>query len=127
MNNLSLNQSIFDEFQTAYVEALLWASELNSNENEHADNFVTSDELDGSMKQDCLEFLETSFDVIAEAIKKYPHYTWARAGRDFALARNGQGEVDLYLGEQGKKITELSDEQGEVDLYLGDDDLLYSF
>ena len=58
-----------------------------------------------------------------------PEYSESeKAGHDFWLTRNGHGAGfwDRGIGETGDKLSEASKGFGEVDLYVGDDGKLYT-
>lgn len=86
------------------------------------------------MADDCDKFQKeqaTLLDVAYVAIKKRfdgAHtYDEGNAGHDFWLTRNGHGAGfwDRGLGEVGDKLTEASKAAGEIDLYVGDDGKVY--
>lgn len=54
-------------------------------------------------------------------------YSESNAGHDFWLTRNGHGAGfwDRDLGDVGDKLSEASKAAGEVDLYVGDDGKVY--
>lgn len=116
-----------DEFCQAYIEAALWSSTDNADEQggEPLDRNYgpedLSDETLQQMKADCDAFQETAGDAIAEDI--------SRAGHDFWLTRNGHG-AGFWDGDweepAASQLTALSKRFGEVDLYVGDDGMLYS-
>jgi len=57
-----------------------------------------------------------------------PHYNAEQAGHDFWLTRcgHGTGFWDRGLGDIGDKLSDACKPYGNVDLYLGDDGKIYS-
>lgn len=116
-----LNESS-DEFFDAYVEAALWSSMDNSDENtdgEPLDKNYTYDDITPQtkerMQQDCDKFVELAGEMIENDL--------AQAGHDFWLTRNGHG-AGFWDGDWpedvGEKLTALAEKFGEYDLYVGD-------
>ena len=116
-----------DPFTIAYIEAALWSSMDNSDEQggEPLDaNYGLDDiapETLASIVADCKAFQEAHADDIGGELEL--------AGHDFWLTRNGHG-AGFFDGdwddEVGQRLTEASDVLGSVDLYVGDDGLIYS-
>lgn len=116
-----------DPFTTAYIEAALWSSTDESDEQggEPLDaNYGLDDiapETLASILNDCEAFQQDH----AEDIGSEPE----RAGHDFWLTRNGHG-AGFWDGDWdddiGQRLTDASDVYGSVDLYVGDDGLIYS-
>jgi len=85
-----------------------------------------------AMEKDCEKFIaenETALGDYEEIIGSHPEYSESeKAGHDFWLTRNGHGAGfwDRGIGETGDKLTEASTGFGEVDLYVGDDGKLYT-
>lgn len=114
------------DFHTSYVEALLWSSSDIDEESEGyegLEDFDLSPEANKKSLHDCLDFMEMYQDLIADTCEKYPHYSWAQAGHDFALTRNhhGAGFWDRGIGELGDTLTEACEPFGTVTPYVGDD------
>ena len=117
-----------DAFCTAYVEAALWSSTDNSNEqggDPLDQNYSVEDISPETMKQmhaDCASFQEKAWDDISDDVEG--------AGHDFWLTRNGHG-AGFWDGdwpeEIGERLTALSKEYGEVDLYVGDDGKVHAY
>ena len=119
------------DFIDAYIEAMLWSSTDNSNEQggEPLDkNYDENDIAPEFMKQineDCKDFLESNFDYVSDDI--------SRAGHDFWLTRNGHGagfwdgdwEFEVDVKNAGKHLTEMSKAYGEITPYVGDDGKIY--
>lgn len=115
-----------DAFTMAYMEAALWSSSDNSNEqggdslDKNYDFSDIADETKQQMASDCASFQEKAWDDISENEKG--------AGHDFWLTRNGHG-AGFWDGDwpepQATQLTELSKKFGEFDLYVGDDGKIY--
>lgn len=116
-----------DPFTIAYIEAALWSSTDESDEQggEPLDaNYGLDDiakETLASILDDCQTFQRDYADDIGGELE--------RAGHDFWLTRNGHG-AGFWDGDWdddiGQRLTEASDVYGSVDLYVGDDGLIYS-
>lgn len=116
-----------DKFTHAYIEAALWSSMDESDEQggEPLDaNYGIDDiapETLASILDDCKAFQEAHADDIGGELE--------RAGHDFWLTRNGHG-AGFWDGDWdddiGQRLTDASDVYGSVDLYVGDDGLIYS-
>lgn len=110
------------KFTAAYVEALLWSSEPDSDEWSGA---MPSGELLERARIECRAFLYR-FACFIDAEPTAPGM--AKAGHDFALTRNGHG-AGFWDGDwpvYGDMLTKGSESFGGVDVYLGDDGDLYS-
>jgi hypothetical protein len=115
-----------DEFTQAYIEAALWSSTDQSDDQggEPLDkNYSVEDIAEESMKkirEDCVKFQEKHADLISEDL--------SRAGHDFWLtrARHGAGYWDGdWPEEAGKTLTEAAHTYGEVNIVVGDDGKLH--
>ena len=116
-----------DPFTTAYIEAALWSSMDESDEQGGEpldDNYGPDDiaeEALASILDDCKAFQRDHADAIGDELEQ--------AGHDFWLTRNGHG-AGFWDGDWedniGQRLTEASDVYGSVDLYVGDDGLIYS-
>lgn len=116
-----------DPFTIAYIEAALWSSNDESDEQggEPLDaNYGVDDIAPKTLARilnDCEAFQQDHADDIGSGLE--------RAGHDFWLTRNGHG-AGFWDGdwedEIGQRLTEASDVYGSVDLYVGDDGLIYS-
>ena len=116
-----------DPFTTAYIEAALWSSTDESDEQGGAPldaNYGPDDIAPGtlaSILDDCKAFQEAHTEDIGGELE--------RAGHDFWLTRNGHG-AGFWDGDWdddiGRRLTEASDVFGTVDLYVGDDGLIYA-
>ena len=116
-----------DKFTSAYIEAALWSSMDESDEQggEPLDaNYGIDDiapETLASILDDCKAFQDDHADDIGSDPE--------RAGHDFWLTRNGHG-AGFWDGDWdddiGRRLTDASDVYGSVDLYVGDDGVIYS-
>ena len=116
-----------DPFTTSYIEAALWSSMDESDEqggepldDNYGPDDIAEDTL-ASILDDCKAFQRDHADDIGCELE--------RAGHDFWLTRNGHG-AGFWDGDWedniGQRLTEASDVYGSVDLYVGDDGLIYS-
>ena len=116
-----------DKFTIAYVEAALWSSTDESNEQggDPLDaNYGIEDiasETMANILNDCKAFQESHAEDIGS--------NHEQAGHDFALTRNRHG-AGFWDGDWpddvGVRLTESSHAFGSVDLSVGDDGLIYS-
>jgi hypothetical protein len=102
-----------DSFTRAYIETALWAEDLVGNS--------FAEETISMMAKDCERFISENYgDLFGEDP--------AAAGHDFWLTRNGHG-AGFWDGDwpetAGKRLTAASHAYGEVDLYVGDDGKIY--
>ena len=99
---------------------------------EKYDSEDLAEETRKAMEADCEKFIaenETALSDYEEIIGSHPEYSESeKAGHDFWLTRNGHGTGfwDRGTGETGDKLTEASKGFGEVNLYVGDDGKLYT-
>lgn len=115
------------QFLHAYLTTALWSSTDNSTPQggEPLDkNYGIGDIAQESMDQaekDCKKFLEENFSMI-------PINRWGDAGHDFWLTRNRHG-AGFWDGdwpeEHGKLLTESAHSFGEIDPYIGEDGKIY--
>ena len=111
-----------NEFLIAYIEAALWSS--TDGQDEPLDhNYRTSDLADETfqkMDEDCALFIDENWEDIS--------LRWRDAGHDFWLTRNGHG-CGFWDGDwpedAGERLTASAERFGEVDLYVGDDGKIY--
>lgn len=118
---LTGNVNIYS-FTSAYIEAMLWST--NDESNEHGgepldDNYTPLDisvETMRAILQDCRSFYLDNYDDIMGWVK--------RAGHDFWLTRAGHGS-GFWDGDwpesAASRLTKASEAFGEVWLYVGDD------
>jgi len=93
-----------------------------------------SDQAIQQIKTDCAEFLTLADGILEPIRNEFGGCTVdEHAGRDFWYTRNGHG-CGFWDGEEmwehfdkgdDKALTKLAKEQGEVDLYMGDDGKLH--
>jgi len=116
-----------DPFTHQYMETLLWSStdETTPQGGEPLDkNYTVADispECKAEMEADCKSFQEANADLLNTAYNL--HWDPSSAGHDFALTRNrhGAGFWDRGHGEVGRALTDAAHAYGEVNLYVGDD------
>lgn len=108
----------------AYVECALWSSTDESGE--PLDALYGADDLApetlAKMDRELREFEQ----LVKDAGIEYREGD-SQLGHDFWLTRNrhGTGFWDRGLGAVGQKMTDLARPFGEVDLYVGDDGKIY--
>jgi len=116
-----------DSFTRAYIEAALWSTTDNSDEQggEPLDaNYGIDDIAPETMElmiEDCADFQERYAELLSES-----GIDDARAGHDFWLSRGGAGsgffDEDTIDEEFQDPLQEAAKSYGEFDLYLGDPD-----
>ena len=87
-----------------------------------------------AMEKDCEKFIAENETALGDYEEKIGRIHWEyseseKAGHDFWLTRNGHGSGFWDcpgIGETGDKLSEASKGFGEVDLYVGDDGKLYT-
>lgn len=111
-----------DVFTLSYLAAALWSSNDDSTESggepfdKHWDVFHIHTESFEKMVEDCKRFQAENMELLLEG-------TAERAGHDFWLTRNGHG-AGFWDGDwpiNGDALTTACKEYGEVNLYVGDD------
>lgn len=125
-----MNASCFRSFLSGYIECALWSSNDESTPagGEPFDaNYSPDDIAFGallSMARDCSAFIKGNSEALDEYVREF---SWANAGHDFWLTRNGHGAGfwDRGVGELGRRLTDASKSWGTSDLYLGDDRRIY--
>ena len=112
-----------DMFTWAYIDCALWSS-MDDNGTPLDDNHDATDlapETLERMKADCALFKVQYWESICGDLSS--------AGHDFWLTRNGHG-AGFWDGDWpedvGENLTEACRLWGEVDLYLGDDGKIYA-
>jgi hypothetical protein len=112
-----------DTFTWAYIDCALWSS-MDDAGTPLGDNHDATDlaaETLERMKADCALFKVQYWESICGDL--------SRAGHDFWLTRNGHG-AGFWDGDWpedvGENLTEACRLWGEVDLYLGDDGKIYA-
>jgi hypothetical protein len=124
------------EFIEAYINAALFTS--TDDDCEPLDSSVSIDDLPpytiARLATDCWRFL-SNVNVCTDLCKaialtsdRDKSYTFAGAGHDFWLTRNGHGAGfwDRDLGKIGDKLSSNAKLLGERYLYVGDDSKVYA-
>lgn len=122
------------EFLQAYIEAALWSSNDESDEQGGApmdQNYSAEDIADESldaMDRDCQTFWAANHEDLGQYHD--PQYSPEElGGHDFWLTRNhhGAGFWDRDLPDDvGKRLTAAAEAFGEDNLYVGDDGKVYN-
>jgi hypothetical protein len=115
-----------DAFTRAYIEAALWSSTDESNDQggDPLDaNYSIDDIAPETMElivEDCADFQNRFGHLLAEGGDE-------QAGHDFWLTRveSGAGFWDGDWPEHGDELTEAAQSYGNFNLYVGDDGLIY--
>lgn len=112
------------EFIDGYMEAALW-SEADQLGVERGDEYPTheiGEDTARQMRRDCAEFIVKAGTRHLEACDSY-----AQAGHDFWLTRNGHGAGfwDRGLGEVGDLLTDIARSFLPANLYRGDDGYIW--
>jgi|GEM_PF-1812077 len=125
-----------DAFTTAYIEAALWSTTDNSDEQggEPLDaNYTVADIAPPTleaMKRDCADFQQRFGQLVegdeSPAIEKWGR--WELAGHDFWLTRNnhGAGFGDGNFPKHDDELYEAAHSYGDFELYVGDDNIIYA-
>lgn len=117
-----------DSFVRQYLETALWSSNDNSNDQggDPLDKNYTIDDIApetiAQAISDCARFRAANqIDLIKTGDDDEQN------GHDFWLTRNrhGAGFWDRGYGDVGKRLTDACHVLGEVDLYVGDDGKVY--
>ena len=121
-------------FFTAYVEAALWSSMDESDENTGGSpldaNYDASDIADetlATMRADCDTFQADNADLLARYYDELPRTEWspqAQAGHDFWLSRNGHGAG--FFDREADALQAKAEAWGDFDLYVGDDGKIWA-
>jgi hypothetical protein len=124
-----------DEFTVAYVEAALWSTNDESNDQggDPLDkNYAAADiapETMARMVADCTAFQAANGEHICDGNVTTPYSADEQAGHDFWLTRNGHG-AGFFDGDWDESVsrilTDAASAFGEFDLYVGDDGKIYS-
>lgn len=125
-----------DAFTRAYIEAALWSTSDESDEQggEPLDkNYGPGDIAAETMElieEDCADFQKRFGQLIEDDDPRGLHGEydrWEKAGHDFWLTRNGHG-AGFWDGDwpkHGDELTEAAKSYGEFELYVGDDGMIY--
>ncbi len=119
-----------DDFVTAYIETALYST--NDDNDEPLDANYQDVDIDPKTREkmvdDCRKFLEKFGHLITDENCKKPN-PMSHAGRDFWFNRNGHGcgfwDGD-WDGSVSEQLSNACRELGEVDLYVGDDGKIYT-
>lgn len=113
-----------DEFSRQFLVTALWAS-VDLDTDQPLDDFYGIEDFSEPTLRELLEDCRDFQAAHAEDIASDP----GRAGHDFWLTRcrHGAGFWDGdWPKDVGKRLTEASKVYGNVDLYVGDDGKIYS-
>lgn len=127
-------RTALQSFADGYIEAMFWANgstyqEMGPDDWHHVgdvDDYGFVD-LPESVQRDLWEsmddFVRANALLIARAVESDETYSWASAGHDFALTRNGHGAGfwDRGLGEIGDELSDLAKAEGSLWLSLSID------
>jgi len=131
-----------DRFIAAYIECALWSSIEGENDVPMDRNYGPDDIAPSSLESvrlDCAQFAQEQAAILDYCESAGEHGdTYAAAGRDFWLTRNGHGagfwDGDWNIGlppletcdqKAGDVLTDAAHKFGECDLYVGDDGKVY--
>jgi hypothetical protein len=130
-----MDRTKLDEFTLAYIEAALWSTNDNSNEQggDPLDKNYDIEDIDKDtlkkMVADCAQFQEANDSLIMEEnLVNHSYPAVERAGHDFWLTRNGHGANFLdgdWCSAVERKLYDAAKQFGEYDLYVGDDGQIY--
>lgn len=128
----------FDRFVSAYIAAMLWSSNDESDDNGgqpfdanySADDF--SVEARAQINRECAAFFDEHNELIEspETLDgiRFPGDVFEQAGHDFWLTRAGHG-VGFWDGDWPEPaasiLTKACKQAGNRDVYLGDDRSIY--
>lgn len=126
-NNLSPSVPL-DSFTKSYMETALFSS-TDDNDQPLDKNYSIhdiSEETKSEMMSDCADFQEMASELLQALADDA---TDVRAGKDFWLTRNGHG-AGFWDGDweqqAGAALTKIAKSFGEVNLYVGDDGKIYN-
>lgn len=104
----------------AYIECALWSSPGEEEEFMDAEDAELAEETLAAMDADVRAFIAAN---AGDLLDMPPEQT----GHDLWLTRNrhGAGFWDRGLGARGDRLTEAAHAMGEVNLYVGDDGKIY--
>jgi len=137
-----------DRFITAYIECALWASIEGPDDTPMDRDYGLEDFAEStvqSIRLDCEQFIREQAEVLDYVDSTGEHGdTYAMAGHDFWLTRNGHGagfwdgdwDIQLPAGADGGEsglsdrlagdvLTAATEKFSECDLYVGDDGRVY--
>lgn len=125
------------DFTRGYIEAALWSSsdESDEQEGEPLDKNYTASDIDPktmeAIEADCEDFVKRFGSLIEDddspAIEKWGR--WDLAGHEFWLTRNGHGAGfgDGNFPKHDDELYEAAESYGSFELYVGDDGVIYAF
>lgn len=129
------SESDIDDMLDGYITCALWSTNDESDESggepldENYDETDLADETRATMRADVEKFARANAQVIAEAFRTGPRCDWSHAGHDLWLTRNHHG-AGFWDGDWpkdvGEKLTKAAHAFGEVNLYVGDDGKIYA-
>lgn len=113
----------------SYLETAMWSSTVSGedpNNDDSMDEAYGFEDLDQSVIDAAKKDLEAFFDKAADFLDDGDGNIPTNWPHDFWLTRNGHG-AGFWDGdyENGDKLAEIAEEFGEVDLYVGDDGKIY--
>ncbi len=127
-HNLSSRQEYLDSMLLAYIQAALWSSNDDSDDNEGVplDTTYTKEDLAPSaremMSADCVYFLTKCRQAGVDVFVLDPK----QVGHDFWLTRNHHGAgfwdcpTSVYPKDVGQQLTDMAHSFREVSLVVGD-------
>lgn len=114
------------EFYNQYMETAIWSSNDTEDDTPVEYHLTDGRELSTSAKfamaRDCVNFMRENYQLIDDCLADY-----SQAGHDFWLTRCGHG-AGFWDGQwpvNGNELTAASKIYGNVDLYVGDDGKVY--
>jgi hypothetical protein len=124
-----INNADLEEFTHAFLICLLWST-TNEEDGNLDDKHDLADIHTGTMaglRQQCADFFNANLVDINAVIDGEPGYTFATAGHDLALSRNGHGSgfFDCGVDEPGARLQEAAQNVGAAEAYVGDDGMVY--
>jgi hypothetical protein len=133
-----------DTFTQAYVEAALWSSTDNANDQggEPLDANYSADDIApeclAQMVADCQDFQESFGELVLDDLSRAGHEFWLTRNRHGAgffdgdwdtpfveTDDNGEPTMVQRYPTVGDHLTDISHAYGSYDLYVGDDGLIY--
>jgi hypothetical protein len=125
-----------NEFIIGYEECAVWSSTHTPSEDadpieidslEWVSESYTIGELFtpealATIREDCEAFIANGLDDLLQVVEQ-PGYSWANAGHDFWLTRNGHGAGfwDRGFGEIGERLSNLARPYGGLDLMVDEE------
>lgn len=112
------------EVVDGYLEAMAWANVVHE---DGGDSSLSVEDLPpavvAELTQDVREFLDEHTERLIQGAVRRGRYSFARAGHDYALTRNGHGAGfwDSGLGMIGDALTAISRPYGERTIYVSVD------